>query len=206
MNKITRSAALAFCAAGLLLAGCGTDQPATEASTEPEGMTFQDSAAMSTDSARMGKPQGVEVGGARMTPDKDLVANAVNSKEHTTLVSAVQAAGLAETLKGPGPYTVFAPSNAAFNNLPYGAMAGLMRPESKEKLQGVLKYHVIPSRIMAADLRDGQQLTTLSGDKIKVSVKDGKVKINNANVTISDVVSSNGITHVIDQVLLPPAE
>ncbi|QIX63188.1 fasciclin domain-containing protein [Hymenobacter lutimineralis] len=206
MKKTLRNAAMAFCAAGsVLLTSCGTDQPATE-TTEPTGMTLQDSAAMSTDSARMGKPQGVEVGGARMTPDKDIVANAANSKDHTTLVAAVQAAGLAETLKGAGPYTVFAPSNAAFNNLPNGAVAGLMRPESKEKLQGVLKYHVIPSRIMAADLRDGQQLTTVNGEKVKVSVKDGKVMINNATVTIPDVVSSNGITHVIDQVLLPPAE
>ncbi|WP_303311326.1 fasciclin domain-containing protein [Hymenobacter sp. BT730] len=201
----TTSMALFAAALSLGLASCGDQKSAETTETNINATPTVDSAALMTDSARMGKPNGVVVGGAKMTPDKDIVDNAVNSKEHTTLVAAVKAAGLVETLKGSGPFTVFAPTNAAFNELPNGAMAGLMKPESKAKLAGVLTYHVIAGRIMAADLKDGQQLTTVNGEKIKISVKDGQVMINNAAITIPDVVSSNGITHVINQVLLPPA-
>ncbi|WP_082318114.1 fasciclin domain-containing protein [Hymenobacter sp. DG25A] len=206
MKKTLRTTSLALFAAALSLglASCG-DQKTTETTETNTTAPMVDSAAMMTDSARMGKTGGIEVGGAMMTPDKDIVDNAVNSKDHTTLVAAVKAAGLVETLKSAGPFTVFAPTNAAFNELPNGALAGLLKPESKDKLASVLKYHVIAGRIMAADLRDGQELTTVNGEKVKVTVKDGQVMINNATVTIPDVVSSNGITHVINQVLLPPA-
>ncbi|OUJ74956.1 hypothetical protein BXP70_06755 [Hymenobacter crusticola] len=169
-------------------------------------MSVADSANMPTDSARMGKADGVMVDGVAMTPDRSIVQNAVQAQGMTTLVKAVQAAGLDGTLSGAGPYTVFAPTNAAFDKLPKGALAGLMRPESKDKLKGLLTYHVIASRLLAADLRDGQELTTVNGEKIKVAVKDGKVMINNATVTTPDVVSSNGVTHIIDTVLMPPAE
>lgn len=207
MKKTLRTASLALFAAALSFgfSSCGDQKTSETTETNINTAPTVDSAAMLTDSARMGKPGGIEVGGAMMTPDKDIVDNAVNSKDHTTLVAAVKAAGLVETLKGSGPFTVFAPTNAAFNELPNGAVAGLMKPESKEKLAAVLKYHVIAGRIMAADLRDGQQLTTVNGEKVKVTVKDGQVMINNATVTIPDVVSKNGITHVINQVLLPPA-
>ncbi|WP_246073919.1 fasciclin domain-containing protein [Hymenobacter jeollabukensis] len=147
--------------------------------------------------------EGVLVGGAMMTPDKDIVDNAVNSKDHTTLVAAVKAAGLVETLKGAGPFTVFAPTNAAFEALPAGTVDGLLKPESKAKLTKVLTYHVVPGALKAADLTDGQELTTVEGEKLKVSVKDGKVMVGGATVTIPDVVSSNGVTHVVDKVLLP---
>ncbi|WP_243635885.1 fasciclin domain-containing protein [Hymenobacter edaphi] len=148
-------------------------------------------------------PAGVLVGGAMMTPDKDIVDNAVNSKDHTTVVAAVKAAGLVETLKGAGPFTVFAPTNAAFEALPAGTVDGLLKPESKAKLTKVLTYHVVPGALKAADLTDGQELTTVEGEKLKVSVKDGKVMVGGATVTIPDVVSSNGVTHVVDKVLLP---
>lgn len=170
------------------------------------GMSVADSANMETDSLRMGKADGVMVDGVAMTPDRSIVQNAVQAKGMTTLVKAVQAAGLDGTLSGPGPYTVFAPNNAAFDKLPKGALDGLLRPESKDKLKGLLTYHVIASRLLSADLRDGQELTTVNGEKIKVSVKEGKVMINNATVTTPDVVSSNGVTHIIDTVLMPPAE
>jgi len=191
------------------LASCGNDNSkGADATTEApgSGMTVADSANMPTDSARMGKTDGVMVDGVAMTPDKSIVQNAVQAKGMTTLVKAVQAAGLDGTLSGPGPYTVFAPNNAAFDKLPKGALDGLLRPESKDKLKGLLTYHVIASRLLAADLRDGQELTTVNGEKIKVSVKEGKVMINNATVTTPDVVSSNGVTHIIDTVLMPPAE
>ena len=154
------------------------------------------------------KAKTVMVGGAPMYPTKNIVENAVNSKDHTTLVAAVKQAGLVETLSGPGPYTVFAPTNAAFDKLPNGAVAGLMKPESKDKLKGVLTYHVIPGRIVAADLKDGQKLTTVNGEKLSIMVKDGKVMVSNgtdapATVQIADVISSNGVTHVIDGVVLP---
>lgn len=193
----------------LTLASCGNDKPAetetTAASTENPADSI---AAMAGDSARMAKPEGVMVDGVAMTADKDIVDNAMGAKSVSTLVAAVKQAELVETLKGPGPFTVFAPSNAAFDKLPNGAVAGLMKPESKEKLKGVLTYHVIPGRLVAADLKDGQELTTANGAKLKIMVKDGKVMVGNgkdapATVQIADVISKNGVTHIIDGVVLP---
>lgn len=148
--------------------------------------------------------KGVMVGGAMMTPDKDIVDNAVNSKDHTTVVAAVKAAGLVETLKGDGPFTVFAPTNEAFAKLPSGTVETLLKPENKTKLTGVLTYHVVPGAYRAADLKDGMTLKTVNGQMLTFSMKDGKWWINSsAMVTISDVISSNGVTHVIDTVLMP---
>jgi len=208
MKKILRNASLALSTAALLAAGlssCGDKKAETTATAEEQAAIVADSANMSTDSARMGKPEGVMVDGVAMTPDKTIIQNAVQAASVSTLIKAVSAADLGGTLSGPGPFTVFAPTNSAFISLPKGALEGLMKPESKEKLKGVLTYHVIAGRLLASDLKDGQELTTVNGEKIKVSVKDGKVMINNATVQIPDVVSSNGVTHVIDQVLLPPA-
>ncbi len=149
-------------------------------------------------------PGGVMVGGAMMTPDKDIVDNAVNSKDHTTVVAAVKAAGLVETLKGAGPFTVFAPTNAAFDKLPAGTVDTLLKPENKTKLAGVLTYHVVPGAYRAADMKDGMTLKTVNGQMLTFNMKDGKWWINeSAMVTIADVISSNGVTHVIDTVLLP---
>lgn len=200
---------LAVLAATLTLASCGTDTTKTETATTAN--PADSVAAMAGDSARMAKPEGVMVDGVAMTADKDIVDNAAGAKSVSTLVSAVKAAGLVETLKGAGPFTVFAPTNAAFDKLPKGAVAGLMDPASKEKLKGVLTYHVIPGRLVAADLKDGQELTTVNGEKLKISVKDGKVMVGNgkdapATVQIADVISSNGVTHVIDTVILPTAK
>ncbi len=147
--------------------------------------------------------EGVMVGGAMMTPDKDIVDNAVNSKDHTTLVAAVKAAGLVDTLKGPGPFTVFAPTNAAFEKLPAGTVESLLKPENKQKLTSVLTYHVVPGVLKVEDLTDGQTLTTVQGETLTVHKKDGVVMINDATITTPDVVSSNGVTHVIDMVLMP---
>ena len=146
---------------------------------------------------------GVMVGGANMVPSKDIVDNAAGSADHTTLVAAVKAAGLVETLKGAGPFTVFAPTNEAFAKLPAGTVDNLLKPEMKADLTGVLTYHVVAGAVKAADLKDGQKIKTVQGGELTVSIKDGKVMINGANVTIADVISSNGVTHVIDAVLLP---
>lgn len=189
-----------------MLASCSSDTTKTETVTTAN--PADSLAAMGGDSARMAKPEGVMVDGVAMTADKNIVENAVNAKSVSTLVSAVKAAGLVETLSGAGPFTVFAPTNAAFDKLPKGAVAGLMDPASKAKLAGVLTYHVIPGRLVAADLKDGQQLTTVNGEKLSISIKDGKVMVSNgkdapATVQIADVISSNGVTHVIDGVVLP---
>ncbi len=149
------------------------------------------------------KEEGVMVGGAMMVASKDIVDNAAGSADHTTLVSAVQAAGLVETLKGAGPFTVFAPTNAAFAALPAGTVEGLLKPEMKADLTGILTYHVVAGAVKAGDLKDGQKIKTVQGGELIVSIKDGKVMINGANVTIADAISSNGVTHVIDAVLLP---
>jgi uncharacterized surface protein with fasciclin (FAS1) repeats len=134
---------------------------------------------------------------------KDVVDIAMGSTDHTTLVAAVKAAGLVETLKGAGPFTIFAPTNAAFAALPAGTVDGLLKPEKKADLTSVLTYHVVAGNIKAADLKDGQKVKTLQGGELTVSIKDGKVKINGANVTAADLSGSNGVIHVIDAVLLP---
>ncbi len=146
---------------------------------------------------------GVEVGGAMMVPSKNIVENAMGSSDHTTLVAAVKAADLVATLSGPGPFTVFAPTNEAFAMVPKATLDGLMKPEMKADLTKILTYHVVAGAVKAADLKDGQELTTVQGGKLMVSIKDGVVMINGAKVTIADVISSNGVTHVIDAVLMP---
>ncbi|MEO6251941.1 MAG: fasciclin domain-containing protein [Ferruginibacter sp.] len=134
---------------------------------------------------------------------KDIVDVAIGSTDHTTLVAAVTAAGLVETLKGAGPFTVFAPTNAAFAALPAGTVEGLLKPESKDALTKILTYHVVAGAVKAADLKDGQKVKTLQGEELTVSIKDGKVMINGAHVTAADLTGSNGVVHVIDAVLMP---
>ena len=134
---------------------------------------------------------------------KDIVDVAIGSPDHTTLVAAVTAAGLVETLKGAGPFTVFAPTNAAFAALPAGTVDGLLKPESKDALTKILTYHVVAGAVKAADLKDGQKVKTLQGEELTVAIKDGKVTINGANVTAADLAGTNGVVHVIDAVLMP---
>jgi uncharacterized surface protein with fasciclin (FAS1) repeats len=134
---------------------------------------------------------------------KDVVDVAIGSTDHTTLVAAVTAAGLVETLKGAGPFTIFAPTNAAFAALPAGTVDGLLKPESKAALTNILTYHVVAGAVKAADLKDGQKVKTLQGQELTVSIKDGKVKINRANVTAADLTGTNGVVHVVDAVLMP---
>ncbi len=155
------------------------------------------------------------VGGAAMYEDKNIVENAMNSADHTTLVAAVQAAGLAETLMGTGPFTVFAPTNEAFAKLPAGTVENLLKPENKDQLTKILTCHVVAANAMAADIQkmiadDGgmHPVTTVGGCEFTAMVEDGMVKIkdgmgNVATVTIADVKQSNGVIHVIDTVLLP---
>ena len=147
---------------------------------------------------------GVEVGGALMVRSLDIVDNAVNASNVTTVVAAVKAAGLVDTLKGAGPFTVFAPTNAAFVKLPIGTVATLLKPENKSQLVDILTYHVVAGRYKTADLKDGMTLATVEGKTLSIK-KDGmKIWINgSAMIETPDVISSNGVTHVIDTVLLP---
>jgi len=146
---------------------------------------------------------GVMVGGALMTPDKNIVQNAMNASNVTSLVMAVKAAGLTDTLSGAGPFTVFAPTDDAFGKLPKATVKALMKPSGKAKLTKILKFHVVAGRYTTADLKDGQVLTTLEGDKLTISLKNGQMMVNGATVVTPDVVSSNGVTFVIDTVLMP---
>ena len=150
-----------------------------------------------------------------MYPTKDIIQNAMNSKDHTTLVTAVKAAGLVETLEGKGPFTVFAPTNEAFDKLPSGTVETLLQPENKEKLAAVLTYHVVPGKITADKLAkeikagDGSaQLTTVSGEKLTARMVGDSIELTDAKggmsrVKIANVIQSNGVIHVIDTVLMP---
>jgi len=155
------------------------------------------------------------VGGGKMYTTKDIIANAVNSKDHTTLVAALKAAGLIETLKGPGPFTVFAPTNAAFAKLPAGTLDTLLKPENKEKLVKILTYHVVPGIVTVPMLKvqmkqgkgtatlktvnDGTLTFMMAGHTLMIKDEKGGV----STVTISDVMQSNGVIHVVDTVLMP---
>ena len=155
------------------------------------------------------------VGGAEMFADKDIIDNAVNSKDHTTLVAAVKAAGLVDTLKGPGPFTVFAPTNAAFAALPAGTVDTLLKPENKGMLTGVLTYHGVAGKWdaaaigkMIADGKGMASIKTVAGGMLMAKSSGGKVTVTDekggvATVTIADVYQSNGVIHVVDKVLLP---
>jgi len=166
-------------------------------------------------SASMSAEHTTMVGGAAMYPSKNIVENAMNSKDHTTLVAAVKAAGLVETLEGPGPFTVFAPANAAFAKLPAGTLGMLLKPENKATLTGILTYHVVPGRMTKADLMakiasaNGKaELKTVAGGSLWVSESMGKLwvwdeKGGKAQVTIPDVMQSNGVIDVVDAVLMP---
>ena len=157
----------------------------------------------------------VMVGGAAMYPTKNIIENAVNSKDHTTLVAAVKAAGLVETLEGPGPFTVFAPTNEAFDKLPKGTVETLLKPENKAKLTAILTYHVVAGKISSMDLmkmvKEGHgkaTLKTVEGENLYVTQKGHNLMVTDekgdvAKITIADVNQSNGVIHVINTVLLP---
>jgi uncharacterized surface protein with fasciclin (FAS1) repeats len=136
---------------------------------------------------------------------KDIVALAMETESLSTLVAAVKAGGLVETLQGEGPFTVFAPTNEAFAALPEGTLESLLKPENKDQLVSILTYHVVPGKVMSTDLSDGQKATTVNGADITVSLNGGAM-INDAKVAMADVEASNGVVHVINKVILPPSE
>ena len=137
------------------------------------------------------------------TAGKDIVDTAVAAGKFNTLAAALKAAGLVETLKGDGPFTVFAPTDEAFAKLPAGTVETLLKPENKDKLKAVLTYHVVPGKAMSSDLKDGQSVTTVNGKSATVKLDGGKVMVGDATVVKPDIAASNGVIHVIDTVLIP---
>jgi uncharacterized surface protein with fasciclin (FAS1) repeats len=197
-NQMFRKAALlsaaAFCA---LAVTASVIAPAT---AQDKKMTNSE---MSGDKAKT-----VMVGGAATLPSKNIMENAEQSKDHTALVSAVKAAGLTATLEDKGPFTVFAPTNAAFAKLPAGTVDKLVKPENKAELSKILTYHVVAGKFEAADLTDGKKLLTVEGEELIVKASAGKLSIvdakgNTSTVTVANVNQSNGVNHVVDTVLLP---
>jgi len=169
----------------LVVAACGSSSSSSSASP---------SAAMTSASPAMSP-----------AATQDIVDTAVAAGDFKTLATALKAAGLVGALKGPGPFTVFAPTDAAFASLPAGTVATLLKTP-KGELTRILTYHVVPGTVMAADITDGMTAKTLEGSTVKFTVKDGKVYVNGAQVTTADVPASNGVIHVIDKVLIPPKQ
>jgi uncharacterized surface protein with fasciclin (FAS1) repeats len=192
-NMKLKYVAFALASVALMAAGCNKQN---QDSSRNDAMTTPTPTAMET---------GVMVGGALMTPNLNIVQNALNANNVTTVVAAVKAAGLVETLSGKGPFTVFAPTNDAFNKLPAGTVTNLLKTENKGQLVDILTYHVVAGRYTSKDLKDGMMLTSVEGKQLKISVSNGKISINgSAMIETADVISSNGVTHVINSVLLPP--
>jgi len=196
MNRARGLTALAL-AGVLTLAACGDDDDDSAATTEAPAAT-----AAPADTMAPGGTDAMAPGGTEAMAEGDIVAVASGNPDFSTLVAAVDAAGLVETLQGAGPFTVFAPTNAAFEALPAGVLDALLLPENQETLVKVLTYHVLPQQVMAADVAAGE-VPTVEGQSIEITT-DGGVKVNEANVTATDVAASNGVIHVIDAVLVPP--
>ena len=163
-----------------------------------------------SNAAEKATPAAATAGGQEAVQDdvseKDVVKVAVSSKDHTTLVAALKQADLVTSLSNAGPFTVFAPTNAAFDKLPAGTVEGLMKPEKKEDLQNILQYHVTLSAMKAESFQDGQILGMVNGDNVTITKKDGKIMLNKSATIIASIPASNGMIHVIDGVLLPPAK
>lgn len=148
-------------------------------------------------------PKGKDMAASQTTQAQDIVATAVAAGSFNTLAAALQAAGLVETLQGKGPFTVFAPTDAAFAKLPKGTVEDLLKPENKEKLASILKYHVVAGSVLSKDVIGLESAKTVNGQSLSIKVKDGAVSIDGANVVKTDIACSNGVIHVIDTVVLP---
>ena len=193
-------------------AACDSGDPTNDMTNIDNAMMANDSMAMTNDMAMSANPM---VGGAEMFPTKNIVENAMNSADHTTLVAAVKAAGLVDTLSGAGPFTVFAPTNAAFEKLPAGTVDTLLKPENKKMLTDVLTYHVVAGKMSAADLAKAieagggsAKLTTVEGGTLTATMSGNTITLTDekggkSTVTQGDVMQSNGVIHVVDTILMP---
>ena len=186
-------AAALLCSVALF--SCAESGTSADATTDTS-MNSANTTAPATDPAAAG-------GQNMIMPSNNIVQNAAASDQHSTLVAAVKAAGLDATLSGAGPFTVFAPTNAAFDKLPAGTVDNLVKPENKDQLTKILTYHVVAGNVKAADLKDGQKIKTVQGEELTVKINGSNVMINDAMVTNPDIESSNGVIHVVDGVLMP---
>lgn len=200
-----------FLAASLFVAACAPvapaapAAPAAEATAAPAAEATVEATAEAAAEATATEAAAEEAAAEPSAPTADIVDTAVGAGTFGTLVAAVQAAGLVDTLKGEGPFTVFAPTDEAFAALPAGTLEQLLA-DPKGQLSQILLYHVVPGKVMAADVKDGMEAATAQGSPVKFMVADGKVMINDANVITADIETTNGVIHVIDKVILPPAE
>ena len=188
MNALQLTKLLSAAALTVMATHCGEQSPSNSSTAEPQAPVAGQSAVKDDQS------------------QKDVVKVAVGSADHTTLVKAVQTAEYVDVLSNAGPFTVFAPTNAAFDKLPPGTVADLLKPENKAKLRDILEYHVAVGSYRADMLRDGQILGMANGGNVKVSLKDGKIVINGTATVVATVPASNGIVHVVDAVVLEPAK
>lgn len=202
MNNVVIIAVVALLGIGGVYAVTQMNEPAESTMDTPMAPAMEGEMEMETE-----EEVGVMVGGAMMVPSLDIVDNAINASNVTTVVAALSAADLVATLKSEGPLTVFAPNNAAFEALPAGTVDTLLKTENKAQLTTILTYHVVPGRYTSADLSNGQKLTTVQGTEITIGKVGNQITVNGtATVETADVISSNGVTFVIDAVLIPPTE
>lgn len=189
MKRSSSSCFLCASILGLVLSGCGRQQSAPAAASAPETATT---------------PAAGQAAVADNESQKDIVKVAVGSAAHSTLVTAVQAAGLVDVLANAGPFTVFAPTNDAFKKLPAGTVESLLKPAARETLRDILQYHVAVAVYRPEMLKDGMTLNMANGDNVKISVRDGKITLNGVATVVGTVPAANGIVHVVDGVLTPP--
>ena len=202
MNNVVIIAVVALLGIGGVYAVTQMNEPAESTMDTPMAPAMEGEMEMETE-----EEVGVMVGGAMMVPSLDIVDNAINASNVTTVVAALSAADLVATLKSEGPLTVFAPNNAAFEALPAGTVDTLLKTENKAQLTTILTYHVVPGRYTSANLSNGQKLTTVQGTEITIGKVGNQITVNGtATVETADVISSNGVTFVIDAVLIPPTE
>ena len=208
-TKLVSIAASGVLAAALAAAGCGGDDAEEPQTTQTAG-NENVAPAPAPMAAAPAEPAPAEPMAEAPAPEepaapqeKDIVDTAAAAGQFTTLVKAIQEAGLTETLKGPGPFTVFAPTDEAFAKLPAGKLDELLKPENKAKLTALLQYHVVPGEVKAADVATMKKAKTVNGKQLKIKAKDDQVMINNAKVVSTDIDATNGVIHVIDTVLMP---
>ncbi|WP_442794663.1 fasciclin domain-containing protein [Pelobium manganitolerans] len=197
MKTINKTLSLVALAISIWCLACNNSSTNNSASSAVDAPTSDSANYVST------ADSGVMVGAAMMVPQKTIVQNLVGSSAHSVLLTAIKKANLEETLAGKGPFTIFAPSNTAFNNLPNGKLEDLLKPENKSELSKLLTNHIVSGNYKTADLKDGMELQSLAGNILKVSVKDGLVKVNNVKISLADAISSNGVIHVVDALLQP---
>ncbi|SHJ60643.1 Uncaracterized surface protein containing fasciclin (FAS1) repeats [Rubritalea squalenifaciens DSM 18772] len=208
MKKLTKLTGMTIASMGLLTTGLmaeDPDSPVAEPDTPAAEPTLDEPTSDEPSAEEPSSEEPASEEKMKKQEEMTVVAIADGNKDFTTLVTAIRAAGLLEALNGDGPYTVFAPNNAAFEKLPEGTLADLLKPENKDKLAAILKYHVVPTKVMAENVNP-MKIVTLEGHEFEITNNDGEIRVNDAKVIKTDIVGKNGVIHVIDTVIMPPVE